>query len=64
MSRLISIIGDGNVRRNMTGLNVASREAMKSAQVIDYAAPTSFDICRVINFVAVFITRWRARVEK
>ena len=43
MSRLISIIGDGNVRRNMTGLNVASREAMKSAQVIDYAAPTSFE---------------------
>ena len=43
MSRLISIIGDGNVRRNMTGLNVASREAMKSAQVIDYVAPTSFE---------------------
>ena len=35
MSRLFSIVGDSNVRRNMTGLNIASREAMKSAQVID-----------------------------
>ena len=34
-SRLFTIIGDANIRRNMTGLNVASREAMKSAQVID-----------------------------
>ena len=31
-----SIIGDANVRRNMTLLNVASREVMKAAQVIDY----------------------------
>ena len=43
MARLISIIGDGNVRRNMTGLNVASRESMKKAQVIDYLAPNSLD---------------------
>ena len=43
MSRLISIIGDANVRRNMTGLNVGSREAMKNAQVINYAAPAPFD---------------------
>ena len=43
MSRLISIIGDGNVKRNMTGLNIASRENMKKAQVIDYVAPNSFD---------------------
>ena len=43
MSRMFSIIGDGNVRRNMTGLNVASRECMKSAQVIDYVAPGSLD---------------------
>ena len=35
MSPLFTIIGDSNVRRNMTGLNVASREAMKSAQIID-----------------------------
>ena len=31
VSRLFTIIGDSNVRRNMTGLNVASREAMKKA---------------------------------
>ena len=43
MSRLISVIGDGNVRRNMTGLNIASRENMKNAQVIDYLPPASFD---------------------
>ena len=36
MARMISIIGDANVRRNMTGLNVASREVMKSAQIIDF----------------------------
>ena len=35
-SRMISIVGDPNVRRNMTGLNIGSREVMKSAQVIDY----------------------------
>ena len=37
-----SIIGDANVRRNMTGLNVASREVMKAAQVIDYVGLTPF----------------------
>ena len=36
VSRLFSIVGDANVRRNMTGLNVASRESMKTAQIIDY----------------------------
>ena len=34
ISRLFTIIGDANVRRNMTGLNVASRETMKKAQVL------------------------------
>ena len=43
MARLVSIIGDGNVRRNMTGLNMASRESMKKAQVIDHVVPGSFD---------------------
>ena len=33
--RLFSIVGDANVRRNMIGLNIASRATMKSAQVID-----------------------------
>ena len=35
MSRLISVVGDSNVCRNMTSLNMASRESMKSAEVID-----------------------------
>ena len=43
ISRVFSIIGDSNVRRNMTGLNIASREAMKNAEVIDYNPPASFD---------------------
>ena len=43
MARLISIIGDANVRRNMTGLNVASREAMKSAQIIDYTGTSPIE---------------------
>ena len=43
MAWLVSIIGDANVRRNMTGLNVASREAMKNAQVIDYLGLTTVD---------------------
>lgn len=34
MSRLITIIGDANIRRNMTGLNMASRDAMKTSQVL------------------------------
>ena len=40
---MYSIIGDANVRRNMTGLNVASREAMKNAQVIDFLGTTPID---------------------
>ena len=43
MAWLVSIIGDANVRRNMTGLNVASREAMKNAQVIDFPGLTPVD---------------------
>ena len=40
VSRLFTIIGDSNVRRNMTGLNIASRESMKKAQVIDFNGVT------------------------
>ena len=40
--RLFTIVGDANVRRNMTGLNMASREAMKSAQIIDFNGVTPF----------------------
>ena len=43
VSRLFTIIGDGNVRRNMTGLNIASREVMKKAQVIDYLGVAPFE---------------------
>ena len=39
--RIFSIIGDSNVRRNMTTLNIGSREVMKSAQIIDFT--TSID---------------------
>ena len=43
MSRLCSIVGDSNVQRNMTGLNTASREAMKQAQVTDCEVLASFE---------------------
>ena len=43
LSRLSTIIGDANVRRNMTGLNVASRESMKKAQIIDYLGVAPFE---------------------
>ena len=42
-SRIFSVIGDANVKRNMTELNIASREVMKNAQVINYVPPASFD---------------------
>ena len=43
VSRLFTVIGDLNVRRNMTGLNIASRETMKSAQVIDCVSMSTLD---------------------
>lgn len=43
-SRLFTIIGDANVRRNMTGLNIASRESMKSAQVLDCISFSELDV--------------------
>ena len=43
ISRLFSIIGDSNVRRNMTGLNMASREVMKTSEVIDCSQLPSLD---------------------
>ena len=42
-ARLFTIIGDANVRRNLTGLNIGSREAMKTAQVIDYLGNCPID---------------------
>ena len=44
MSWLFSVVGDSNVRRNMTGLNIASREVMKSSQIIDCASLSSLDV--------------------
>ena len=41
--RLFSVLGDSNVIQNMTTLNMASRESMKKAQVIDHVVPGSFD---------------------
>ena len=41
--RLFSVVGDANVRRNMTGLNMASREVMKNSQVIDCDSMASLD---------------------
>ena len=43
MSRLVSVVGDSNVRRNMTSLNMASRESIKNAQIIDCAIISSLD---------------------
>ena len=42
-SRIFSVIGDANVKRNMTSLNIASREVMKNAQVIDYLGVSPID---------------------
>lgn len=56
-AHLFSIIGDGNVLRNMTGLNMASREVMKSAQVIDCTKITveeAFQQVRVESAVCIF----------
>ena len=43
ISRLFTVIGDANFRRNMTGLNIASRESMKSAQLIDCVHLSTLD---------------------
>ena len=40
---MYTIIGDANVRRNMTGLNMASREAMKTAEIIDCTLMSNLD---------------------
>ena len=42
--RLFTIIGDANVWRNLTGLNIASRESMKSAQVLDCVSFSKLDV--------------------
>ena len=58
ISRLFTIIGDGNIRRNMTGLNIASRESMKSAQVLSCdslgALPSSLADVKSESTVIIF----------
>ena len=43
ISRLFTVIGDANFRRNMTGLNIASRDSMKTAQLIDCTHLSALD---------------------
>ena len=40
--QLFTVIGDANVRRNMTAMNVASRESMTTAKVIDCSELNDF----------------------
>ena len=39
---LFSVVGDGNIRRNMTTMNVASRASMGTAKIIDCLAIDNF----------------------
>lgn len=43
ISRVYTIIGDANIRRNMTSLNIASRDIMKKAEVIDCLQLSNLD---------------------
>ena len=43
ISRVYTIIGDANIRRNMTTLNIASRDIMKKAEVIDCLQLSTLD---------------------
>ena len=43
VSKLYTIIGDANVRRNMIGMTIASRESMKAAQIIDCVHLSTLD---------------------
>ena len=53
-SRMFSIVGDSNVVDNMTSFNTASREVMKSAQVIPCPVlnkiPEAFQVIRFVVF--------------
>ena len=42
VAQLFAIIGDGNVRRNMTATNIASRPAMPTAKIIDCVSSSTF----------------------
>ena len=42
-SRMFSVIGDANITRNMTGLNMASREVMGNSQVLECVSMSAMD---------------------
>ena len=44
ISRLFTILGDANVKDNMTALNMASREVMKKAQIIPCPAMSNLGL--------------------
>ena len=35
ISQIFTVVGDANVRRNMTAMNIASRPSMSTAKVVD-----------------------------
>ena len=49
VSQIFTIVGDGNVRRNMTALNIASRASMKSAQIVDHVGGTLEQALQVVK---------------
>ena len=49
VSQIFTIVGDGNVRRNMTALNIASRTSMKNAQIVDHVGGTLEQALQVVK---------------
>ena len=58
MARQFSVIGDSNIRRNMTTMNMASRQAMSGCQIIDCPSlsdlENSFAAIRAESDVCIF----------
>ena len=58
MARQFSVIGDSNIRRNMTTMNMASRQAMSGCQIIDCPSlsdlENSFTAIRAESDVCIF----------
>ena len=58
MAHIFTVIGDSNIRRNMTTMNMASRQAMAGCQVIDCPSfselESSFASIRAESNVCVF----------
>ena len=52
VTNIYTIIGDSNIRRNMTAMNIASRQAMATCQVIDCPVLNSLEAAlRNANFL-------------